>query len=175
MQICNRPHPSHPSNNLCFRYLSRKWPILSGFRWSNISSMASSDVPTNVKGREVELLVRWRVQSFPVNFSFFLLLSPYLSNQVFFIKVLPGAQRILGNCWQWLDRAECWVLGRRTRFSLKVSTFLQKILRCSKWYKTAQETTSGASTLVGSVLKSWMKRQGITQKNAWKSTRRYTS
>ena len=140
-----RPHPSHPSSNVVLETLSdhaildfkvsanpidpssnivldisfpNAWHHQSwldprkSFRLSNITSMASSD-PRNAKGREVELLVRWRDQSSPALWSRFWWDSAFS----------PGARRILGKCWRWLDRAVCWVLGRRTRYSLVVQWF----------------------------------------------------
>ena len=79
--------------------------LSKSFRSSNIARMASSD-PRSSKGREVELLVRCSYFSFIIK-------VVDLS-----IAFSPGAQRILGKCWQLLDRAVHWVLGRRTRYSL---------------------------------------------------------
>ena len=82
--------------------------LSKSFRSSNIARMASSD-PRSAKGREVELLVRCS--------SYFSFIIQVLDLSIAFS---PGAQRILGKCWQLLDRAVHWVLGRRTRYSLVV-------------------------------------------------------
>ena len=86
--------------------------LSKSFRSSNIARMASSD-PRSAKGREVELLVR--CSSY---FSFIIKIWSLAMD--FSIAFSPGAQRILEKCWQLLDRAVHWVLGRRTRYSLVV-------------------------------------------------------